>query len=61
MKAESEETLVRVRFNALVRRGLEAGYRLPKYDQCMRYKSFIARAIHKRLSHLFFTAASRWL
>lgn len=54
MNSDPDTTLVSVRFNPLVHSSVLAGaYRLPKYDECMRYKNFIARAIHKRMSHLF--------
>jgi len=47
-----------IRFNPLVTQSInEKTYRLLNYDKCMKYKRFLSRWFHKRLSH-HFTQAS---
>lgn len=53
-KEKGKQTRCFVRFNSLVTKSIkDRTYRLLNYDKAMRYKSRIARLLHKRLSHLF--------
>jgi hypothetical protein len=53
-----EKTRAFVRFNPLVTQGIKTGrFRQLNYEKSMRYKSVIARQLHKRMSH-HYTQAS---
>lgn len=53
-----ERTRAFVRFNPLVTRGIKSGqFRQLNYEKSMRYKTVIARQLHKRMSH-HYTQAS---
>ncbi len=47
-----------VRFNSLVSESIKnKTWRILNYEQCMQYKSFISRWLHKRISDLFISGA----
>lgn len=47
-----------VRFNQLVTRSIQQGtFRQIDYEVCMRYRSVIARCLHKRLAHCYLQAS----
>jgi hypothetical protein len=53
-----EKTRAFVRFNPLVTKGIKSGqFRQLNYEKSMRYKTVIARQLHKRMSH-HYTQAS---
>lgn len=58
-KDKGKQTKCYVRFNSLVTTSIkEKTYRLLNYEKAMRYKSRIARLLHKRLSHSFTYASA---
>lgn len=55
---ESGETQTFVRFSPLVTRSIQENtYRLANYETLMRYRSTIARQLHKRISHHYAQAS----
>lgn len=57
-KGQGEKTKAFVRFNSLVTKSIREGtYRQFNYEVAMRYRTVVARQLHKRMSH-HFTQAS---
>lgn len=57
-KGTGKKTKCFVRFNQLVTRSIKtSSYRQLNYEECMSYKSNLARWLHKRMSHLYIQAS----
>ena len=53
----NKKILYFVRFNSLITKSIkEENWRILNYEQCMSYKKFVSRWLHKRISNMFLNA-----